>query len=310
MNFYAVLDESDSDNEKPTKTSQPKGKKTPSATAAAPKKEVTATSASTAKTGKPVKDTEKAKPVTTTKAPAANDESEITGKDNIRGGRPRGKGDYRHGGRGSRGAEEGDKRGKREFDRKSGTGRGREVSRGGRGPYGAGNPQQEAQDAEKHPDEALDEAQPEMEGDVEPEEEVEPEPATLTLDEFMKQREAARAKAAELLGQTKTPLAANTEVIGQKAVKEEVDYIPGKQVKSEASRKESQRSNGKTQIINVGFKFESTQPSRDYRERERPSSGRGSGRGGRGRGGRSDGSGRSGRGPKPTALSSSDFPSL
>ena len=67
----------------------------------------------------------------TTAAPVGDAEEGDPSKENVRGGRPRGKDSFNRGGRGSRppkvegeaGAEEAPRRPRREFDRKSGSGR-------------------------------------------------------------------------------------------------------------------------------------------------------------------------------------------
>ena len=216
--------------------------------------------------------------------------------------------------------------------------RGREVSRGGRGSFGAGNPAQDALDAEKDPASA-DPTPVVGDGDADggegwEDEEAEPEPATFTLDEYMQQREEARAKAAALVGTVKqrTVDQNSAEYSGLKAVggEAEQDYLPSTTAKAEAARKD-QRSTAKTPVLNVGFKFQqapqqSERGDRPFRGgrgegrgggRGERRGGRGEGRGARGEGrggrgeGRGDRGGRGGSGGAPnTVFNNLDFPSL
>jgi plasminogen activator inhibitor 1 RNA-binding protein len=266
-----------------------------------------------------------------------NDAEKETGKDDNRGGH---RNRERHGEKHGRGGAEraagadGERRApRREFDRRSGTGRGREVSRGGRGAFGAGNPAQDALDAEKNPQAAIEGA---VEGAVEEEVVVEdvtpaePEPVTFTLDDYLQKREEARERLAALTG---APAPIRTvdkekEFAGLAAVATpELDnYVGSSATKAEAGRKD-QRSTGKAVVLNVGFKFPTVQPEREDRgprtggrvgDREGGRGGRregGAGRGGRGEG-RGDRSERpaSGRGaPRAGAAAfnaEKDFPKL
>lgn len=320
-NIYALLDESD--NEEDRKVPQ---KKTP-----ANNKKETAPKKDNAKNDKKSKG-ENSAPTNTNKShansskgPAAIDPDSDAGKDNNRGGRPRGKEGQKRGEHkgGHGGDSRGDRRPKREFERRSGTGRGREVAKGGRGAYGAGNAAQDAQEAEKDPNAAepvVEETGDNAEVVAEPEVEEEPEEPTYTLDEYMERRNEARAKAAALVGNVKERKVTkdSSEFAGLKSVEtvggEELEYLPGKVSKAEAGRKD-QRSTGKNTVLDVGFKFDSQQ-SDGYRK-DRPF--RGGGRGDRrdgGRGGRSDGRGRGdrrggGRGGAPsTVFNAMDFPAL
>jgi hypothetical protein len=109
------------------------------------------------------------------------------------------------GNHGGRGAGRGDKKGKpvkhEGYDRQSGTGRGKEVSKGGSGRGNWGNPKEEAEQAEKEHLEdvaasATDEETAVAAGVVVDEvvvEVVEPEIPTYTLDHYLAQRDSARA---------------------------------------------------------------------------------------------------------------------
>jgi plasminogen activator inhibitor 1 RNA-binding protein len=246
-----------------------------------------------------------------TAAPAPKEEvateAPEASKDNNRGGRPRGK-DYRRGEHKNRqeGAEGEQRPRKREFDRRSGTGRGREVSRGGRGAFGAGNAEQDAKDAEKHPDEVeevlgpVDEAAPETENAVEEQQpEPEPQPSVFTLDEYMQKREEARAKLNSIVGDKTERQVDEAQFAGLTAKNSDLgNYLPGK-AKNQTATKKDQRSTGKT-TLDLSFKFAA--PQQEYR-RERPERERG-GRGGRGEGRRQ-------KNDSPAAVfSSQDFPSL
>eukprot|EP00168_Porphyra_purpurea_P018776 TRINITY_DN7156_c0_g1_i2.p4 TRINITY_DN7156_c0_g1~~TRINITY_DN7156_c0_g1_i2.p4 ORF type:complete len:138 (-),score=13.23 TRINITY_DN7156_c0_g1_i2:143-556(-) len=137
----------------------------------------------------------------------------------------------------------------------------------------------------------------------------------------MRKREEARQRIANI-GVTAAPCSVNkdTDFAGMTTLAVALDdYLAASSTKAEAGRKD-QRSTGKAQVLDVGFKFPTVQP-----ERERDSrGGRGEGRGGRGegRGGRRDGrgEGRGGRGegrgasraPRSggAAFNPADFPSL
>ena len=225
------------------------------------------------------------------------------------------------------------------------------MSRGGRGAFGAGNPAQDALEAEKDPkaaiEGAIDGVQPAEATEEEEAEKApagppaEPEPVTFTMDEFLKTREEARQKAvaAGLAGAAKErTVNKETEFAGMTTLSVALDdYLSASNAKAEVGRKD-QRSTGKTQVLNVGFKFPTPQPEggrgdrgdreggrgRGAGDREERSSGRGRGegrgRGGRGgdrEGGRGAGRGRGeGRGSssRPAGSSSvfntADFPSL
>ncbi|OAO13930.1 hypothetical protein AV274_4424 [Blastocystis sp. ATCC 50177/Nand II] len=103
--------------------------------------------------------------------------------------------------------------GKREFDRHSGTGRGREIPKNGSGPRNWGNPK----DAKGHLE---DETQPLDQSPVPEEEVAEPKPVVFTLEEYEAQR---KAKMSELLGKKTARAVEPAE--GQKLEKVEEDYF-------------------------------------------------------------------------------------
>lgn len=311
MNFYSILDESDDEQPKQVKKT-PEAKK--DAASSGDKK-----AAKPAGKGAPRKDPPGARPRENKKSaatePTGNSSAteEDVKKDNNRGGLARGK-DNR--GKPKTGSKDG-KDGKREYDRKSGTGRGREVSRGGRGPFGAGNVKEDAQKAEKDPAAA----EVEAEGEIETAEEEagpppEPEVPTFTMDQFLAQRAAAREKASSVLAADKARTVDTDFSSGlQKAGEELNDFWA--QTKGGKPKKygKDQRSTGKTSV-DVSFKFDTPQQDDDRHDRRGDRGDRGEGgrgRGGRGRGeGRGEGRGRGGRGGRGASfnVSAAEFPTL
>lgn len=216
------------------------------------------------------------------------------------------------------------RRPKREFDRKSGTGRyricfdpvnfflsilfcrGREVSKGGRGAFGAGNVEQDAMEAEKNPDAVVDAVGGDAEAETEDANEnaipEEPEIPTYTLDEYLEKRNAARMKVSSMFGDAKSVRAADESVFDGMVAKASDAASNGKQ-----SRKKPVT---KAQTVEVSFKFEPPQQDRGGRGFRSGRSDEERGRGGRG-GRRSDGrSGGRGVPRASAALNLDDFPSL
>jgi hypothetical protein len=205
--------------------------------------------------------------------------------------------------------------------------RGREVSRGGRGPYGFGNAEQEALDAEKDHTKTEEAAASEnVDAAAEPEQEsaevadVEEEAPTLSYDDFMKKREESRASSLFAPKNVRTVNAA-TQFAGLTSKKDEEEEE--ERLKA-AAQKKDQRSTQKTQVLDVSFKFESAnndqrmggRGGRDFNRGGRGDSNhsdRDFSRGGRGRGNRG-GRGQPDRRPRsnnvPAQLNSGDFPSL
>jgi hypothetical protein len=172
-------------------------------------------------------------------------------------------------------------------------------SKGGRGAHAFGSEGQEAQDAEKDPASAEPATDAVDEGEdaapAEPVVEAEPEPPTMTMEEFLAQRAAARANT-QLFGETKPVRKVETDLSGARRGKEELGNWGGFGMnKDEGEKQKEQRSHAKTQILDVAFKNAALEAGRDRDDRDE-------GRGGRGRGGRGDGrdggrGGRGGRGP-------------
>lgn len=193
----------------------------------------------------------KKKPVAA-KAPVAapvETQGPASDKKSSRGGAARGKTFTRGAGRG--GKETGDRRnGKREFDRRSGTGRGNEVTKGGAGKGGWGNNKDEVKEGQ-------DEVEAEKNGDNTVEEEVvevqepaEPEVPTYTLDEYLAQRNATK------------PLGSVFSAVEERKVEDvklkQGDYDLPNFLKLGTSKQKSnaeknQRATSKTSISDVGF---------------------------------------------------------
>jgi hypothetical protein len=166
------------------------------------------------------------------------------------------------------------------------------LSKGGRGPYGFGNVEQEALEAEKDPSNAEvvnESAEPETAADNETSPAAEPEPATMSYEDFIRKRNEARA-ASSILSVTAS----------QASVQQNED-------KASAAAKKDQRSTNKTQVFDVQFRFESN--NNNFRE-QRTGGRRDNERGGRGRGrGANRGRGSDRKAPA-VALNPDEFPSL
>jgi len=203
---------------------------------------------------------------------------------------------------------------KREFDRRSGTGRGKEISKNGAGKGNWGNAKEEALEAERAPEVALEET---VVVDEEKKEEVVPEttieqapetqveviqaPPTFTLDEYKARLGQSRLNS-DAFGM-KSERKVDADFNGLKLNEGHDDiFIELKSGKSSKNFKKDQRSDSKAIVLDVGFKS-------DQREFGSKEGGRGRGRGenrGRGREGR----GRAARGHNLDIHDSSAFPSL
>lgn len=315
MNIFSVLDVSDNEEEvkkpvvkKASKEAKPESgkdekEKEKKEKDAKPK----AAKDTKAKDSKP----QQAKAAAPAAAPVAEPEESEAIKESHRSDRGK---THRHGEKNHGKEQDPTRRPKREFDRRSGTGRGKEVSRGGRGPYGLGSVEQEAQDAEKHPDAVQEGAAAGEEGEqteaAAPEVVVE---TSLSYEEFLRKREEARA-ASSLLAPAKATRVVDVaaQLAGLKAVEEGEDtYIAAKVVKA-SSVKKDQRSSGKLAVSDVAFKFESA-TANEYRKRDDNRDNR------EFRGGRGEGRGDRRTRPAPaagakkaptTVFNSGDFPSL
>jgi len=303
MNIFSILD--DSDNEEPVvKPSKPVKEVKP---ALAPKKDIPgappkASKGKDASKGDKSKDKAPKDKPSPAAAAAAADPSEAPKESRNKNHRSR------HGDK--RGPKPED--GKREFDRRSGTGRGREVSRGGRGPYGTGNDKQDALDAEKDPSKAEVKVEDAGTTDVEePAADPEPEDNTITLDQFMEKRAAERQQAQAIFAGDVKARAADKDVLNSLSKAGKEDYA-SELIQKEYGKKD-QRSTAKSKILDVGFKFQNPEQN-TYEDRRPPrGEGRGSGRH-RGGGDRNSrgGKGSSGRGSggPATVFNAQDFPTL
>lgn len=301
MNIYSVLDDSDDERPKATAKKVKESKEAPQKSNAA----VSSDNKSKAKADAPKTKATEVK----TKQPTASDVDGDNTKENNRGGKPRHQQHKEIHPRKFKNDETQPRRPKREFDRKSGTGRGREVSKGGRGSFGAGNVEQDAMEAEKNPEGVVDAVAGEVEAETEDANEnavpEEPEIPTFTLDEYLEKRNAARLKVSSMFGETKSRAVDESVFNGTVAkVADELDAVAGKQ-----SRKKD-KPTIKAQTVEVSFKFEPPQQERGGRGFRGGRSDEERGRGGRG-GRRSDGRS-GGRGaPRASAvLNLDDFPSL
>jgi len=233
--------------------------------------------------------------------------------------------EHREGGRGGRGGgrrhgsdydAEGSNR-KRQYERHSGTGRGREVSKDGAGGHNWGNEKVEALNAEKGhivPIEEVAIDAPKEEGwgtddaqapadavpesvDAQKEPEPEPEIPTYTLDEYLKKREVSRV-IADSFGPAAERTVNKEEFAGLKTKEGDLGEFMalGGGKTSKTVKKDQRSTNAKVQptAIELGFTNASLQQSNGRDE------GRG-GRGGRGRGREGGDGGRreDGRGERP-----------
>lgn len=209
--------------------------------------------------------------------------------------------------------------GKRTYDRRSGTGRGKEIKKGGGGARNWGSDKGDARKAEG----ALDEDNvPAPEGEeaapaTEREEEVakepeEPEVVTKTYDEHM--AEKLKAKENNPLFQPKEVKEVTNEFSGikiKKAVEE--DFLVMGEGKALRKKGSGKKSIGEDEKVQLSFRVGSRpggEGRRDGGDRDRRGGrGRGGGRRG-GRGGRGRGGGGGRGGAATNALDPSAFPSL
>lgn len=216
------------------------------------------------------------------------------------------------GGRGPREAREG----KRTYDRRSGTGRGKETKKGGGGARNWGSDKQEAKKAEGHVDEnQVGESPADVVEEPAVEEVVEEEDNTMTLEEYLA---AKKGNAGDSLFGSKKERSIETEndFAGKEPAKfVEEDFLvlgAGKAQKKKKEKKEVQK-------LDLNFRVASgDKPSRDDDRRggRGGRSGRGDrGRGdrggrGRGRGERRSGGRGGGRGRGINVQDANAFPSL
>lgn len=217
------------------------------------------------------------------------------------------------GGRGPRTARDG----KRTYDRRSGTGRGREIKKGGGGGHNWGNDKNEARKNEGPVDEnaPVEVATDAVEEEVEkvPDPEPEPEDNTMTMEDYLAAK-SGKAAGDDLFGAKKERSV--DEAAGEFAGKEahvavQEDFVVMGSGKS--LRKKNEKKAAQTLDLNFRVKSASDpRPRRDDRNGDRRGGrgGRGDRRGGRGgRGGGRGGRGKAGgRGLKVDDVNA--FPSL
>eukprot|EP01006_Ploeotia_vitrea_P029241 TRINITY_DN61816_c0_g1_i1.p1 TRINITY_DN61816_c0_g1~~TRINITY_DN61816_c0_g1_i1.p1 ORF type:complete len:306 (-),score=47.65 TRINITY_DN61816_c0_g1_i1:253-1170(-) len=196
------------------------------------------------------------------------------------------------------------------------TGRGKDSTRGGRGPGNWGSPEEEARRAEKNREEVNDNVE-ENQDDEEEKVVEEEKPTVFGFDDYLARRNEMRSSNSELFGNTKERVVkadASLKELKKGPAEEETQEVKG--------TKKVQRSNVKTNL-DVSFTVSSKVdvPPRERDNGRNNNRGRGDnnrGRGGRGdnnrgRGdnnrGRGDNRGRGGRGGQ-TKLNNDDFPAL
>jgi plasminogen activator inhibitor 1 RNA-binding protein len=212
--------------------------------------------------------------------------------------------------------------GKRQYDRRSGTGRGREVKKGGGGGHNWGSNQNDAKKAEGPVTEGNEEAntpeetatEEKAEEEVEEQPEPEPEDTTMSYEEYLatKAKPDTEAFAALEIREVENEFAGKAA-----SKKEEEDFMmmgSGKQLKKKGTGKKEK------QTLDLGFKVKGNDRGGDDRGGRRDGGRRDGGRrdggrrdGGRGgdRGGRSRGNRGGGRGGKGLDTNdASAFPSL
>lgn len=192
-----------------------------------------------------------------------------------------------------RGGRNSPRDGKRAYDRRSGTGRGKEIKKGGGGARNWGSDKADAKKMEGTINE--DEVKEDVPSELPAEENAEtgaeetpveekPEEKTMTFAEYM----ASKGKKEEVAGRE-----TEDEFKGvSAATKVETDFLVMGGAKQKKNKK---KKDGEKKTVEVGFRVANPNSGRGDRDHDRDRGGRG-GRGGRGRGGGRDGRGRDGRG--------------
>lgn len=178
----------------------------------------------------------------------------------------------------------------REFDRRSGTGRGREVKKSGGGGHNWGADKDETMNEERAEQEATNEVEnggdsEEKEGEAaEAQEPKEPEVVQLTLEEFMKKKEEERAEMAssDAFKAIQVEKVDESEFDGVVLSKKKDEDDDNENVSKKTGKKNSNKN--KKQIVeDVGFRMKPVQRDREgrnRRNRDNRRGGRGGGRGG------------------------------
>jgi plasminogen activator inhibitor 1 RNA-binding protein len=161
---------------------------------------------------------------------------------------------------------------KRQFDRKSGTGRGKEVAKGGAGGANWGSDKLEALGAEKHIAGDAEVAKETVEVvEVEVAEPVAPEPTVFTFDEYTKRRSEVAKTNTDAFNEVKLR-EVTADFGGLKAASKEegASFIALGAAKT-ARGKHDQRSGSKTVVLDVAFKAPPSQEQEERSERrDRP----------------------------------------
>jgi len=300
MNFFSVLDDSDNDEPKVAKPAAPKNTAAAASTAGggtSKEKKAPASAAPTAKKDDKAK-SGNAKPA---KAEAPEVIGDDKGKENARGGaghRQGKSGDKRHDSRYAKEGEGSKKEGKREKDRRSSDpNKPRGQKKQGGTSFGTGNVKNEAAEGEKNTQAILD-----ADADVEETEEVEaaaaepaePEVPTLSLADFLAQRNAQRANADLFGSKTVARKVDQDDFSGLKKVVDDLEEDPflGKKKKSGQARSATDSK----PAIELSFKVqdEVQESPREEKRRDRGGNSRSSS-------GRSGGSGK-GKSGSPRGL--------
>ena len=297
MNFFSVLDDSDNDEPKVAKPVA-KNATAPTAGGASTAKKSPASAAPTAAKKDDKAKSGNAKPA---KAEAPEVIGDDKGKENARGGaghRQGKSGDKRHDSRYAKEGEGAKREGKRDKDRRSSDPtKPRGQKKDGQTSFGSGNVKKEAAEGEKNPQAVLD-----AEVDVEEAEEVEaaatepaePEVPTLSLADFMAQRNAQRANADLFGSKTAARKVDESDFSGLKKVVDDLEEDPflGKKKKSGQARSTADSK----PAIELSFKVqdEVQESPREEKRRDRG----GNSRSGGGRSGGGSGKGKSGGSPR------------
>lgn len=203
--------------------------------------------------------------------------------------------------------KEGKKQPKREFDRRSGTGKSGGQKKDGRGAHSFGSESQEAEQAMKDPKSAEIEAEAEVEEDTV--EEGEPEAPTMTMDEYL----ASKKTIGTLLKNKNSNRTVDSNLVV--ANKPQIEALREATVVAHSSKSGFSKRHENKKSIDIKYGFAEA-PRYDREDREdrgadRRGKGDNGGRGARGRGGdRDKGRGAGGRGRTVNVNNDADFPSL
>jgi len=234
---------------------------------------------------------------------------EKTEKDNRRQSDEKNK----HGKGGGRGTGRG---GRREFERKSGTGRGKEIKKGGGGARNWGSDKNEARTAEGSITEGINEESPDISEEKAEEPIVEEVDNTISYEEYMKQKTTPNNEA--FADREVRTVENEFSSVQAKEIGKEEDFLVMKGMKQQKKKEKTKEK----KTIDVGFRsapINHNDDRRDGRGSRNPAKGERGGRrearGGRGRGRgnserRGNSRGNSNRGAEFNTMDSNAFPSL